>query len=236
MIANQTGSTLSRFSRSRTAAYSFLAFAAVIEVLGTILAGGPVAQSPGEARLYGLICCLLAGLLGVLYWVVARPSQFGSNVESSSILISLYAFCQVIPLPLRVMRILSPARARLAESLQPVTHTVNWVPISTVPSATLYHCLLFSACTCVFLVIYDLARRFSTRPWTVALPLLLVAAAEAVIGLLQTDASPDNIATGTFMIRNHYAGFLAMIVPFAAAIPFAALPAGLPDLLYQRDC
>jgi O-antigen ligase len=225
MIANQADSAFSGFSRSRKAAYLLLAFGAVSEILVTVLAGGPVAQSSGEPRFYGLICCLLAGVLAVLYWLVARPAcQFGSKMESWSILIPIYAFCQVIPLPLRMVRLLSPARAKLAESLQPITHSVRWVPISSVPSATLYHCLLFSACTCVFLVIYDLSKRFSSSPWIVALPLIFAGAAQAGIGLLQSNASPDNIATGTFMIRNHYAGFLAMILPFAAAIPFAVLP------------
>jgi putative inorganic carbon (hco3(-)) transporter len=224
MTANLDGSARSGFSRSRTAAYLFLTFAAVIEILVTVLAGGPVAQSSGDPRLYGLICCFLAGLLGVLYWVVVRPARFGSHVVSASILVSLYAFCQVIPLPLRLVRLLSPARAKLAEALRPITHTVSWVPISVVPSATLYHGLLFLACTSVFLVIYDLSKRFSYRPWAVALPLIFAGAAQAIIGLLQEAAVPDNIATGTFMIRNHYAGFLAMILPFAAAIPFCVLP------------
>ena len=220
----QLGNPHYGFSRSRKTAYFFLTFAALVETLVTVLAGGPVSQSPGELRTYGLICCLLAGLLGVLYGCVRPTNRSRWGIESWSLLVPLYALFQIIPLPLRILRILSPARASLAESIRPITHIARWTPISTVPSATLYHCLLFSACTCVFLVIYDLSKHFSYRPWIVALPLILVGAAQAVIGLLQSSADTDNIAAGTFMIRNHYAGFLAMILPFAAAIPFCVLP------------
>lgn len=211
-----------RFSDSRKAAIAFLAFAAVIEGLVTVLAGDPTAQSPGQLRTHGLICCLLAGLLGVSYWGFMRPSiRFGSNLDWLSVLVPVYAFCQVIPVPLGVVRVLSPARASLVDALQPITSLPRWVPISAIPSATLYHCVLFSACTSLFLVIYDLSKHFAGKPWIVTVPLIAVGAAQAIIGLLQASASADAFATGTYAIRNHYAGFLEMVLPFTALIPFA---------------
>lgn len=52
------------------------------------------------------------------------------------------------------------------------------------------------------------------------LPLIVVGACQATIGLLQARASQYAFATGTYANRNHYAGFLEMILPFAALIPF----------------
>jgi len=120
------------------------------------------------------------------------------------------------------VRILSPARAKLADALQPVVTASRWVPISATPSATLYHCLLFSACASLLFVVYDLSKRFSHRPWIVTLPLIAVGIAQAIIGLVQASSGTDSIATGTYPIRNHYAGLLEMILPFSAILVFAA--------------
>ncbi len=145
-----------------------------------------------------------------------------SRLESLLFLVPVYGFCQVLPLPLKVVRILSPARAKLADALQPVVTPSRWVPISATPSATLYHCLLFSACASVVFIVYDLSKRFSHRPWIVTLPLIAVGIAQAIIGLVQASAGTGNIATGTYVIRNHYAGLLEMILPFSAVPALAA--------------
>jgi O-antigen ligase len=74
----------------------------------------------------------------------------------------------------------------------------------------------------VLFVVYDLSKRFSHRPWIVTLPLIAVGIAQASIGLVQASSSTDSIATGTYAIRNHYAGLLEMILPFMAVLGFAA--------------
>jgi O-antigen ligase len=57
-----------------------------------------------------------------------------------------------------------------------------------------------------------------------AVPLLLVASAEAVLGLVQFYAAPDGSAHCTYFHRNHFAGLLEMALPFAVAYPFASMP------------
>ena len=189
----------------------------------TVFAGGPIAQSPGDPRTWGLICCSLAGLLGVSYWAVMRPSfEFDSRLEQLAFLVPVYAFWQVLPLPIAWIRIVSPARANLAYALQPITSVPHWVPISATPSATLYHGLLFSACASLFFVTHDLSKRFARRSWIVAIPLIVVGVGQAAIGLLQAGSGTDGLATGTYLIRNHYAGFLEMVLPFCALIPLAS--------------
>jgi O-antigen ligase len=80
----------------------------------------------------------------------------------------------------------------------------------------------------VFLLIRELAWSFSAQPWMVALPLLVVAAFEAVTGLTQAfsgvSVTGDSIAArGTYVNRNHFAGLLNMAAPFAVVYPVAVL-------------
>ena len=124
MTGNCLGHTpKGHLSGSRIISVFFLVFAGLIVGFATVFAGGPVAQSPGELRTYALICCLLIGSLGVCYCTIVRPLRLMSRLESLLFLVPVYAFCQVLPLPLKVVRILSPARAKLADALQPRCNT-----------------------------------------------------------------------------------------------------------------
>jgi hypothetical protein len=204
----------------------FLTFASLIEAYATVFAAGLPAQSHGEWPAQTLVCFLLIALLGIAWWVVARPllrpgtSRMTPPLARLAFLLPAYALCQLVPLPLTLVRMLSPARAQLADSPSPLPPHA-WVPLSAAPSATFFHCLLFTACAILFLVVFDLSRNFSLRPWITIAPLIVVAAVEAILGLLQVAANPDGIATGTWLNRNHYAVFLEMILPFPALFPFA---------------
>ena len=104
--------------RSKTALL-FLALSAVTVGYVVIFAGGPIAQSHGDLRLPGLIGILLAGVLGTLHCLFVKPApRFHSLVERLVLLVPAYALFQVLPLPLGVIRIVSPARARLVDGLE----------------------------------------------------------------------------------------------------------------------
>jgi O-antigen ligase len=213
-----------RFSGGSKTALLFLALTTGIVGYSILAAAGPVAQSHGSLRVQALIVTSLAGLLGALYGIVLRPDfKLGTKVTWLVFLMPAYVLFQTVPLPLWAVRIMSPARAGLADALVPIMPRPGWVTLSVAPSATLYHFLLFAVCTVVFLVIFDLSWRLSSTPWLVMIPLIFVAAGEAIIGLLQVTLNPDAVATGTYPIRNHYAGFLEMILPFAALYPFTIL-------------
>ena len=58
-------------------------------------------------------------------------------------------------------------------------------------------------------------------------PLLLVAGLEAVLGLLQFALGDEGaVADGTYVNRNHFAGLLEMVFPFAVIYPVALLRPG----------
>jgi O-antigen ligase len=203
-----------------------LLFALGAAVTGaTVFAGGPIAQSHGDLRTQILYCLTAIGLPGFAYWAVTkRLCSPGSPVYLLAFLLPAYAFWQTLPLPLAVIRLLSPSRAALTEALRPVIPVPAWVPISVVPSATLFHFLTFAACAVLFLVVFDLSGRFAS-PWVLIVPLIVAAVGQAVLGLVQISVNPDAVATGTYPIRNHYAGLLAMILPFPLLYPFVVVSA-----------
>lgn len=205
----------------------FLLCAGLLAGYGLVFAAQPVAQARGEARSQELVCLLLIGLLGCMYWLCqghrGRAPQLGWGLDWMVLLPPVYAFCQAVPLPLGVIRLLSPERARLVDGLGAVMTPPQWAPLSVTPTATLFHCLLFTGCVVLFLVIYNLAAALSGRSWAIVLPLVVLGALEGLLGLAQLEANPAGVATGTYSIRNHYAGLLEMILPFAVVYPFAVL-------------
>jgi O-antigen ligase len=54
-------------------------------------------------------------------------------------------------------------------------------------------------------------------------PIVVIATAEAALGLLQYDPSTGSYARGTYVNQNHFAGLLELSLPFAILYPIAAL-------------
>lgn len=210
-------------------AFLLIALALAYSVL---VSGAPVAQAHGDDRLHQLVSMLMFGFLGLIYSLSrcfsrsARSSDAGSRLRWLVFLLPSYAFFQAIPLPMWLIGIASPMRAQIARAVGTVIGRPSWVPLSVAPGATFYHGLLFTSCAILFCLVYDLAVVFRSRPWIIIFPIVLIGICEASLGFAQLSTSPDNIAVGTYAIRNHYAGLLEMIVPFAAVYPLAALGKG----------
>jgi O-antigen ligase len=135
-----------------------------------------------------------------------------------------YAAFQLLPLPLPVLRVLSPARAEVHEGLRGALEAGVFAPLSVKPAATLEHALRIAGCVAAFLLLRELAFRFADRPWRLALPLVAIAGLEGALGLAQFYAEgSEGFAHGTYVNRNHYAGLLEMSLPFAVMYPVAVL-------------
>ncbi|MBI1896300.1 MAG: O-antigen ligase family protein [Acidobacteria bacterium] len=172
---------------------------------------------------------LSGGLIGAgaLCWSL-RPREFLTPARDRLVPASLFALltlaaAQLPPLPLDLLRILSPNRAALTASLAPLA-SPHTAPLSVLPAATLDHLFRIAAYVLVFVLAGWLARSFKERPFLVVLPIVLVASAEAALGLIQVyGAGPGGFARGTFPNRNHFAGMLAMTLPFLLAWALACL-------------
>ncbi|MBV9296577.1 MAG: O-antigen ligase family protein [Acidobacteriaceae bacterium] len=135
-----------------------------------------------------------------------------------------YLVFQLIPLPAGLLQILSPARAALLRSLGPVMPGMHEAPLSVAPPAALLGVFTLLGCIAGFLLVRELAWRFSSRPWIPLFPLVFIAALEASIGMYQVFAAwPSGHATGTYANYDHFAGLLETVLPFPVLYGVAVL-------------
>lgn len=192
-------------------------------LLSTVLAYA-VYQYGGVMRWDRNIYLLALALLALAYWLFTSKSNrapaLDRSIRWSAVLLPCYAAFQLGPLPGSVLRILSPARAELLESLRALMPGVSFAPLSVYPSGTRIQFLLIGGYTVIFLLVREIGWRLSHRPWIVALPIVAIGALEAVIGLTQAAlGAPEGAVRGTYVNRNHYAGLLEMVLPFAIMYP-----------------
>lgn len=140
-----------------------------------------------------------------------------------AIALPLYLAFQIVPLPIGLVSLVSPARAEIHQSLALVTQPRSWAPLSVVPAVTLLHLVQTVSCLVALWLIWKCVWSFRQRPWIVAAPLVIIGVWEAAIGLLQPNSNPDRLPGGTFVNHNHFAGLLEMVFPFAALLPVALL-------------
>ena len=153
------------------------------------------------------------------------------------------AFLQVVPLPVRVVTWLSPHR--LSAAIQPVltSEARHWATFSLYSHDSLLGCFKLLAYLAAFILA---AYAFEAREGknVLAPGLLVFGALEAAYGIIQYLTGYQKIftftkqfytddATGTYINRNHFAGFLELVIPFAGMMVFYSLQArsarGVPE-------
>ncbi|MBI3695408.1 MAG: O-antigen ligase family protein [Acidobacteria bacterium] len=161
------------------------------------------------------LCLLALGLLMV--WYGAGVSQIAPPLDQAFAWLSLiwvgYAVLQAVPLPLGLVRVLSPARAEIAAALEPIALGSRFASLSVVPHATLAHAARLAAYTAIFLLVREITARLPEKPWAPAFPVIAVALMQACLGLVQYRAGAAH-AHGTYVNQNHFAGLLEMALPF----------------------
>jgi O-antigen ligase len=159
-----------------------------------------------------------------------RASSFGGGRAQADgfpkavLLLPLYAFLQVIPLPSGLVEALSPARVALQRAVVVLSPGVSsWTPISVYPGRTLEFAIRLAAYAGVFWIARSLSIRLSRYPFAATAPIVALAAVEAAIAVLESDAAG---ASASYVNRNHLSGLLEMALPFAvaAAFPGSRLP------------
>ena len=154
--------------------------------------------------------------------VLARGRHRSRPADLLLIALPAYVGLQLIPLPVGWLRVLSPARASLEAALAPVGLGSVRAPLSASPALTTAHLMRLLCYVAFYFLIRELSRRFASRIWIMAWPVLAVGAAEAALGLVQLSTG-SRAAGGTFVNPNHFACFLEMALPFPLAM--AAIPA-----------
>jgi O-antigen ligase len=139
------------------------------------------------------------------------------------------AVLQLIPLPPSLVGIISPQtwaiRSRLSSAELGGAAGGGWAPLSLVPNSTLYELVGY---VFYFLFGYLIYKHVRERKQVEIFVLLMLACAsfQALYGLVELFGGTEKIlgfkkvdylgsATGTFINRNHFSGFLEMIFPLS---------------------
>lgn len=134
---------------------------------------------------------------------------------------------QLVPLPVRAAEWLRPNDP----SWNVITsggQTTNFFSLSVAPYYTRTHLLVLACCVVVYFFARSLGQERGSRRRLMSW-LLILGAFEALYGLVQYLSGWQQIfayvkkynleeATGTYINRNHYAGFLEMVIPFSLAL------------------
>ncbi len=172
----------------------------------------------------------VSGLLlaGLWRWIIVkvriptRPFKMICDPPSiAGIFFVIWVAIQVIPIPPAILQVLSPESNCLWESTSIIganhSFTISIYPFITVNS------LIFAAAVLLFywVALYGIENRRQIQ-WII-LGLLILGLLESVYGLFQLVSGEPyilwwkkayyvDVATGTFINRNHLAGFLSMLV------------------------
>jgi O-antigen ligase len=192
-------------------------------VTAAVLAFGgtePISFAVVEIALLGAILAVVIGSKGF---------EWAGSLQSAAVpasLIGLVIF-QLLPLPGALLRWLRPDNPMLNANL-PGSDSHSLSSLSIAPYNTRTHLVLLVCCAAAFffarMLGQDRARRRRLVTWLVSLGTL-----EALYGLVQYLTGWQRIfgyvkkynleeATGTYINRNHFAGFLEMVIPFAVAL------------------
>ena len=171
---------------------------------------------------------LVLGLLAMLLSLGRSREEWsplpGRVLRWTAVLLPACVLLQVVPLPVAVLRVLSPARAEAMDALGPVGAKVSFASLSVFPAGTFQYFLLVCGYMVIFLLVCTLTRRFRKRRWLAIWPILGIAIFEAGLGLWQyLGGTGEQTRWGTYANHNHYAGFLEMALPFAVMYPVAVL-------------
>jgi O-antigen ligase len=188
----------------------------------TVLQKAGVYPADWTATLLALGCIALLYVLSTNHR--SRAPGIGKWASILITAVPCYLALQLLPLPLSVLRIISPARESLALATAAIVPNFCRAPLSVnAPAAVL---LFFSMIGYIvtFFLVREIAWQCRASFWIPVLPLLLIAALESVIGLVQSEIGrSDGVAKGTYTSRDHFCGLLEMILPLSVVCGLAML-------------
>lgn len=181
--------------------------------------------------------CLALGAV----WVVWRsrqgltPLPWGDRVLAAGAVVALLGVVQLVPMPSPVLQTVSPQALELRDRYEPARQEgdAGWRPVSMYPWATRQSTLRIAAFLVTALIAIDLSVIGSARR-AMVMALVASGAFQALYGLVEYFSGRQHIfgyakkhytdvATGTFINRNHYAGYLEMTLPLAIALAAGAV-------------
>jgi O-antigen ligase len=179
-----------------------------------VILGYAVYQNGGAGTDWN-ICLLALGVVAAVY-LLRTPAARCAIGAPWLLLFPCWVALQLLPLPLFLLRLLSPTRAGILDSLARLMPAARFAPLAIAPATTVTHWMRVIAYTLTFVLVRDAAGRLTgRRRWLWGMPLVAIGAAEAGLGLLQN--ARGEAVEGSYVNKNHFAGLLEMALPLAAA-------------------
>lgn len=188
-------------------------------------AGGAI--SLGAVNYWGFLPMITAAVIIAIavFWQSDLPRL--SRVAWAIVaVVALFPLLQLLPLPASLLGLLSPNHTVVRQIVAPLGISSSTLPVTFNPTATLIALLKMIAYVAVFLAGYKIYSE--SRRTILVLFLIAFGAAQALYGMLQYWARWDyilgfakrfsnEVASGTYIDRNNYAGLLSMVAPFVLA-------------------
>ena len=190
---------------------------AIALVLLTGVVGYAVVTHGGDSAFDSSLSLFLLGFVGLTgsaYLSTPVPSRDLDRILSIAVLLfPIYIAFQLAPLPLAVLKFISPARAEIAAALGGVGLLPRFAPLTISAASTWLLLARIAGCVLIFLLIHQIVRHSVSDGWIASLPLAGLAAMQALWAFAQ--AANGDPVLGTYSNRNHLAGLLEMVMPFA---------------------
>lgn len=161
---------------------------------------------------------------------VFRPVAVPARLAVPLLLLGLLPLLQLVPLPPGLVRALSPAGAARWDlpTINGVTDGLGWIPLSIDPQRTLDDIVKYAPAL-FFFFIACATLRTTERVRTLAFCLVAMGLFQCFYGTYQTFGPRQSIwwwentlhpgfVTGTYLNRNHLAGFLELCIPVSVAL------------------
>jgi len=208
--------------------------ALAVLLLTIFLAPLPIGSETPWAQSLVFIAVAVAAML----WLAAGVVRGSLRVPRSYALIFVLLFIvigliQILPLQSGVLEALSPNTAAMREQATGAGNVPAAAPMSLNPYMTRYALFRYGACAMSFVLLASLLRTKRAITWAVSF-LLAAGLFQVVYAIIdQTAGSGGTYVfgarkvhylssfSGTFFNKNHFAGFLEMLLPLAAALVLA---------------
>jgi len=195
------------------------------------------AVQPWVWSLYGLLMIITFILY---FWKINDFGLFYKSIylNKKVIIFFIYTFCLCLPFPSQVISLLSPTRIEILSKAMDLTGRVpSWETISYLSTNSLNWWVFLLSLVLFYVVLRNLCKKRTMLKYLVAV-MICIGLLEAVYGLIQAlvpswgvlwvDYVTDYMgnARGTFINRNHFAGFVEMIWPLILGYTIAMTDRG----------
>jgi O-antigen ligase/tetratricopeptide (TPR) repeat protein len=195
----------------------------------TFVVGYAVVGHGGDEPFDSSLALLILGLVAIAgsfsLFAAASASVVNRGVVAAALLFfPAYIAFQLVPLPLAALRVVSPTRAEVADALAGIVATPRFAPLTISVANTSVHLARIAGCVLIFLLVRAITRHSAWGRWAASVPLIGLAVMEVAWAFAQSLA--DAPILGSYDNRNHFAGLLEMVMPFAAVYGIGVLTRG----------